>query len=214
VISNEDVSRAIKDCADRSLLEACVYMDGQNAIWSLTSPGEWTWEYNATTGQWNEGQSYGVNDRRIRHSVRAFDRWIVGDDATGLFAEIDPDYHFEYGDPLIWELRSGSNASFPYPVEIPAAFFNFVAALGSAPGSDPIETTPKVMISWSLDGGYRYGNELTRELGRQGEGSKLVRVNGLGTTRSKGIRFRLRISDPVDVVFFGGEMPDVKARAA
>jgi hypothetical protein len=214
VVSNEDVSRAIRNCADRSALLACVYMDGQSAIWCLTSPGEWTWEFNLTTGAWNERASYGRDDARIRCSVRAFDKWIVGDDETGKLAAVDPDYRFEYGDPFVWELRSGANLQFPYPVEVPGAFFNFIAALGSAPGSDPIETDPHVMISWSLDGGYRYGNELYRALGRQGEGGKLVRINGVGTTRSKGIRFRLRVSDPVKIVFFGGEMPDVKARAA
>lgn len=214
VISNDDVSRAIANASDRSLIVASVYMVGKHAFWQITSPGEWTWEYNVTEGAWNERTSKDRSDCRLRCSVRAFDSWIAGDASTGKFSIIDPDYRLEYGDPLVWEIRSGANLHFPYPIEVPSAFFNFTAAAGIASGSDPIETAPRVMVSWSLDGGYTWGNELQRELGRQGAGGKLVRVNAVGTTRSRGIRWRLRVSDPVYVSFSGGEMPDVAARVA
>jgi hypothetical protein len=213
-ISNEAVTRAIAGAADRTLIEASVYMEGPYAIWSLTSPGEWTWEYNVSTGNWHERESEGRSDGRARCSVKAFNRWIVGDVDTGKIASVDPTYRREYGDPLIFQIESGDNASFPRPISIPAAFFDFAAAVGSAAGEDPIETEPVVMISWSLDGGYRWGNELRRSLGAQGEGGRLVRVNCATTTKAKGIRWRLRVSDPVYVSFMGGEMPDVAARAA
>lgn len=214
-VSNEDVSRAISSASDRSQLTACVYMDGPHPIWALTSPGEWTRELNLTYGTWNERKSDGRSDWRARHSVRAFDEWIVGDDETGKLAKVDPAYHFEYGEPLVWEVISGANLQFPYPVEIPSAFFNFTPAVGSASGADPIETKPRVMIRISLDGGHTYGHELARELGRQGQSAALVRVNGVGTTcGGRGVRYWLRVSDPVHIGFLGGEMPDVKARAA
>lgn len=213
-ISNDDVTRAIRDAADRALIEASVYMDGKNAIFALTSPNEWTWEYNATTGAWNERKSYSRDDWRGRRSIHAFDRWIIGDDETGKLGAIDSTYKQEFGEPLVWELQSGDNANFPYRLTIPWAAFDFVAALGSAAGSDPIETDPVVMISWSLDGGHSWGNELRRSLGQQGQSGILVRVNRLGTTKAKGIRFKLQVSDPVLVGFLGGQMPDVQQRAA
>ena len=49
------LSRAIQQAAadgQGSLLEASVHMEGQNAIWRLTNPGVWTWEYNVTTSNW------------------------------------------------------------------------------------------------------------------------------------------------------------------
>ncbi len=213
-ISNDSVTRAIAGSADRTLIEMSVYMDGQQAFVQITSPGEWTWEYNATSGQWNERESYGRPDSRMRRTVKAFGRWIGGDDETGKLASVDSTYKREYNDALIWQVESGDNANFPYPVSVPTAFFDFVAAVGSASGSDPIETDPVVMISWSLDGGYSWGNELHRALGSQGKGGVLVRVNCCVTTKSKGIRFRLRVSDPVYVGFAGGQVPDIKARAA
>jgi hypothetical protein len=214
-ISNADVTRAIRDAADRTLIEASVYMDGKNAIFVLTSPDEWTWEYNATTGAWNERKSYGRDDWRGRRTIHAFDRWIVGDDTTGKLASIDSTYRYEYGAALIWELQSGDNANFPYRLTVPWATFDFVAALGNAAGADPIETRPVVMIRISLDGGHTWGNELRRELGRQGESKRLVRVNRVGTTKGgKGVRFWLIVSDPVLIGFLGGQMPDVQQRAA
>jgi hypothetical protein len=212
-ISNDDVTRAIATAADRTLIEASAYMDGKYAFFVLTSPGEWTWEYNVTTGSWNERESYERDDWRGRHTIRAFDRWISGDDETGKLFTIDNTYRFEEDDPLIWHLESGDNANFPNRIAVPEAFFDFTAALGVAAGLDPIETDPKVMISWSLNGGYDWGSEIQRSLGAQGEGGKLVRVCPVGTTKGKGIRFRLRVSDPVPIGFNGGQMPGVQARA-
>lgn len=212
-ISNDAVSLAIETCADKSLLQACVYMDGKNAFWALTSPGEWTWEYNKTTDRWNERESYGRTDWRGRCTIRAFDRWIIGDDETGKFYHIDATYKKEESDPLIWMLESGDNANFPARLVIPRADFDFTAALGSAPGADPIETDPVVMISWSLDGGYSWGNEVTRALGAQGVADVLVSVARIGMSKGKGVRFRLRVSDPVHIGFAGGTIPAI-ARAA
>jgi hypothetical protein len=214
-VSNEDVVRAIASAADRTLIEASVYMDGQNAFVSITSPGEWTWEFNVTTRLWNERTSKGRDDWRARRSVRAFDRWIVGDDTTGKLASIDPMYRFEYGDPLVATMVSGDNAKFPYRVTVGAAYFDFVVGQGSAPGADPIETDPVCMIRVSLDGGATWGNQLLRKLGKQGQYGTQVSVSRCGTTRGgKGIRFEVSVSDPVIATFLGGDMPDVEARAA
>lgn len=213
-ISNDDVSRAIASAADRTLIEASVYMNGKNALFVITLPGVWTWEYNVTTGSWNERQSYETDDWRARRCIRAFDRWMAGDYTTGKFAAIDNTYKREYGDPLIFHVESGDNAAFPHNTEIPSAHFDFAMGEGEAAGEDPVETDPQVMISWSMNGGYNWGSEVRRSLGRQGEGSKAVVVNRVGTTKAKGVRFRVRVSDPVDCVFMGGELPDIQALAA
>jgi hypothetical protein len=214
-ISNSDVSRAIATAADRTLIEASTYMDGPNAFFVLTSPGEWTWECNLTTGyQWNERQSLDRDDWRARRSIRAFDRWIVGDDESGKLFEIDNTYRREEDDPLVWHLESGDNADFPSRIAVPDLILDFTAALGNAAGADPIETDPVVMISWSLNGGHDWGSEVRRGLGQQGDGGRLVRVTPVGTTKAKGIRIKLRVSDPVPVGFLGGQLPGVQERAA
>lgn len=214
-ISNDDVSRAIETAADRTLIEASAYMDGRNAFFVLTSPGEWTWECNVTTGfEWNERQSYGIDDWRARQSIRAFEKWIVGDKTTGKMFSIDNTYRREEDDALIWTLESGDNANFPSRIAIGPAYFDFTAAVGISDGLAPYETDPHVLISWSLDGGFTFGNELSRALGAEGEGGRLVGISSVGMTKAKGVRFKLRVSDPVEVTFKGGQLPNVDVRAA
>lgn len=214
IISNEDVSRAIATAADPSLIQMFAYMDGQYPILSITSPSEWTWEVNLLTLTWNERQSNGRTDWRARCTIKAFDMWLAGDDETGNLGKIDPTYRKEYTDPLIWELISGSNAAFPKPVAVGSAQFWFNAALGDDAGADVTETDPSVLISWSLNGGYSYGTQVTRALGAEGVARNVVGISTVGLAGPKGVRFHLQVSDPVEPGFQGGEMPNVVARAA
>lgn len=203
-VSNEAVSQAIKTCADPSLIEACCYADGKNAFAVFTSPGEWTFELNLTTGAWNERKSNGRDDWRGRKSVFAFDRWLIGDDLTGKLAAIDSSYKKEYNDALVWLLRSGPNPAFPVEGGLE---FDLTAALGNAAGADPIETDPVAMIRYSCDGGYTFSNQLTRRLGMQGQGDRRVILNRLGMLKAKGLVVEVSISDPVAFEFYGAGTP-------
>lgn len=205
-ISQPDLERAIEACADKSKLEAKVYMAGGNAFWSLTYRGEWTWEHNLNTGNWHERQSYLAGDWRGSCSVKAFDDWIIGDSASGKLFAIDETYYREENDPLIFTVESGIVANFPARFGSPRCDFDMTAAVGLSPGQDPIQTDPRVSIAWSNDGGYRWGNAVTRRLGREGESRQNVSVLRTGVTTAKGRRFRVSVSDPVHVALMGGQM--------
>ena len=84
---------------------------------------------------------------------------------------------------------------------------------GVAAGEDPVETDPQVEVKWSRDGGYRYGVPVWRAIGREGEGARTVSVNRLGLSGPKGIRFQLRVTDPVPVTLFGAELTLIEKRA-
>jgi hypothetical protein len=204
VVSNEAVSAAIKSATDPSTIEACCYTDGKNAFAAFTSPNEWTWEINLATGAWNEKQSYGRDDWRGRKSVFAFDRWLVGDDLTGKLAAIDSTYKKEYTDPLIWTLRSGPNPQYNTRDGLE---FDLTAALGSAPGASPVEIDPVAMIRYSVDGGYTFSSQLSRALGKQGQGDRRVIVNRLGMLKAKGLVVEISVSDPVAFEFYGAGTP-------
>lgn len=209
-IGNDDVVRDIAAAVlagDGALLEAFVHMEGRHAMWSLTYPGNWTWTYNATTKNWHERKSYNRNDCRASSSVHAFNRWLTGDRESGVIFSVDPSFPAEGDDPLVEDIYTGNAANFPARIGIPRADFDFTAAVGVASGLDPIETDPSVLIRWSFDGGYTYGNFVTRKLGKQGQGNKQVTVQRIGLTSGKGVRFHLRVSDRVHVGFMGGEIP-------
>lgn len=207
-ISSDDVTRIISAAAKAQqgdTLEASVHMEGRNAIWRLTNPGEWTWEYNTTTGNWNERKSYNREDCRASCSIKAFGRWIAGDRVNGKLYEILEGYYREGDEHLQYILRSGSYAAFPSRLKNPRMDFDFTAAVGMAAGEDPIETDPWVLIRWSKDGGYSFGNPVTRRLGAEGVGNNRVTVLRGPQSGPKGIVVEVEVSDPVHAGFLGGQ---------
>jgi len=212
-ISTPDVERALSGASDASLLEASVYMTDGSPIWQITSPDEFTWEYNQRTGNWHERESYGRIDCRMSSSVKAFDLWLAGDRTTGKLFHIDSSYYREANDPLIFQIESGIVANFPARFGAPRADFDFTAALGLASGEDPVQTDPQVRISWSDDGGYSWGNPVDRGLGAQGDGLAVATVLRTGLVKARGRRFRLQVSDPVHVGFMGGQLAAMQRAA-
>lgn len=209
IISTPDVSRDVSAAiaaGSGDSLEAETYSFGVNSIWTLTLPGSWTWEYNLTTQNWHERKSYGRDDWRASTIVRAFDRYLAGDRTTSLLFQIDDAYYREANDPLVWELTSGVVTGFPARLGAPRADFNFTGAVGNAAGEDPIQTDPSVLISVSRDGGYSFGNPVSRSLGAQGRSRQNVSVHRCGLSTGKGYRFRLQVSDPVHVGFVGAQL--------
>lgn len=202
-ISSPDVSRDIQAAVlagDKDLIQASVYMYDKNAIWVLTCPDRFTWEYNVASGEWNERHSYNKLSWKGSRSLRMFDRWIVGDQVTGELYQISGSYFLEGIEPLIWQAESGVLVNFPNGMVIPRASFHMTAGVGTLPGVPD----PKVEISWSLDGGYTYGLPVIRRLGGPGMTKSHPYVLNCGLSRGQGIRFRLRVSDPVHVGLNGG----------
>jgi hypothetical protein len=209
IISTPDVSRDVYAAiatGSAEDLEAETYSFGNNSIWALTLPGEWTWEYNITTQNWNERVSYGRSDWRASTIVKAFDRYLAGDRTTSVLFQIDSSYHREASNPLVWEMTTGVVTNFPSRLGAPRADFNFTAGVGQAAGEDPIQTDPSVLISVSRDGGHSFGNPVARSLGAQGVSNQAVSVHRCGLSTGKGWRFRLQVSDPVHVGFVGGQL--------
>lgn len=215
-ISNDDVSRDIAAAVlagDGNSLEASVYMQGSYAIWRLTYPGNWTWEYNKTTGNWHQRKSYGRTDCRGSTTIKAFDRWLSGDRTSGKLFQIDETHYREGDDPLRMILRSGVFAAFPSRLAIPRMDFDFTAAVGMAAGENPVQTDPSVLISLSHDGGFSFGNPVARKLGRQGDGNARVTVLRCGVAGPKGVVVELEVADPVHRTFMGGQMATAQRAA-
>ena len=70
------------------------------------------------------------------------------------------------------------------------------------PPAPILGTVPTVGISWSNDGGFIYGNEIIRQLGRQSEAERIIVLKS-GQTSNIGRRWRLRVSGEVHVAFLG-----------
>ncbi|MEZ0171030.1 hypothetical protein [Microvirga sp. TS319] len=205
VISTRYIERIIAAVPDKTQLHATVYVVGGHAYWSLSSP-EWTWVYDITAQAWHERRSYGLENWRYRHAVKAFDRWIVGDTHSTSLLTITEQSLTEDGSPLAAVIESGPVKQFPARVAVKAAWFDFVVGQGDARSASIPENDPQVAIQWSHDGGVTWSDPILRSLGRQGESRRQIRVNRLGLTTHHGIRFRLTVSDPVYVSLMGGEV--------
>jgi len=202
-ISSDDVSRDIQAAVlagDRSLIEAFVYMYNKNAFWVLSCHDRWTWEYNLSTGEWNERKSYNRDNWKGMKTIRMFDRWLIGDEYSGELYEISGSYFLEGSDPLIWHVESGVLSSFPRGMVVPRASFNCTTGVGNFAGVED----PKIEISWSLDGGYHYGDPVIRRLGGPGQTNSHPYILSGGLSKGQGVRYRLRVSDPVHVGLSGG----------
>lgn len=197
-ISTNDVSRAIQEAVlggDRDIIVAYVYMYDKNAFWVLTCQGRWTWEYNLSTGEWNERESFNRAEWKGMKSVRVFDRWLVGDGYSGELYAVSGTYFLEGTDPLIWQVDSGVVSGFPRGMVVPRASFHCTVGVGTFPTVED----PKILISWSLDGGHSYGAPVVRRLGGPGETHSHPYVLNCGLSKGQGVRYRLRVSDPVHV---------------
>src|SRR6185312_2471568 len=110
----------------------------------------------------------------------------------------------ENGSPLPFWIESGAVANFPNRTAVPEATFALAQGVGIATGDDPMQTDPSVLISWSDDAGVNWSVPLVRKFGRQTTIDGPVRVSKTGMTKNEARRWRLYVSDDVDVILTGG----------
>lgn len=214
-ISTPELDRLIEAVEDEDDLIAWVYQAAGHAYWVLsriTTGSRWTWVFDVSTGNWHERQTYGNDDWRCRFGVNAWGKWFTFDLDSGKAFELSSTTKKDDDQPLVWLLRSGQSHRFPGRAVINRASFDFEVGVGIDAGISPIETDPVVLIRWSDDGGRNWGNWLTRALGTEGE-DIAIDIFRAGMTGRKGRIWEMRISDPVEIAFFGGAM-DIEERAA
>ena len=196
-ISPPDLDRRIESIADKSTLEAYVYVAGGQARWVLSSP-LWTWEFNIATQKWNERESWLKTRWRATQSVWAFNKWLIGDAFTSAIWTIN-DMAFKEGtDPLRFRLESGLVTGFPNRMRVARGDFDFATGVGLNDGM-PIEMSPTAQISWSDDGGSLWTNPRFVPLGELGKYRQRIIVTQCGSAGPRGRRWRLDVSDPVYV---------------
>ncbi len=208
-VSTPDVDRAIGDFIERggdaTTIEMFPYVVGGHCC-IVVQCSAWTWVLDTDTGNWFERQSYPASNWRATGAVDAFDKWIAGDARTGDLIEISEYAHNELGDPLMWTVESGPVSAFPSRMAVAQASFDVAQGVGVATGTDPMQTDPTIAISHSDDGGVTWSVPRIRRLGRQSESPGPVKVTKAGSTKTQGRRWRLQVSDAIDVELTGGAM--------
>lgn len=195
-ISTHGIERKLENDADRESVTSFSYsFEGHSfAGWTST---DYTVSYDAATGTWHERQSWQRQNYRFRNFVRAWGKNIAQDAESGELFYFDPDTYDEDGNPMIWGMDTpiikavGGNGGI-----VDSLHIDFVVG-GGAPQSTDDGYEPKLMLSWSVDGGKTFKGNRELSLGRLGYYQTKVRTRRLGRFEEKGIMFRLRVSDPV-----------------
>jgi hypothetical protein len=191
--------------SEKAGLSAFVTMAGGHAFWHLSSP-HWTVVYDHTTGSWHEREAHGGGRWRASSAARFAGAWVVGDDATGALYTVSELAQRDHEAPIEMRLQSERTASFPARVAVPRADFYFTAGVGQAAGEAPVQTAPRVSISWSDDGGASFSSPLLREIGGEGAYGARASVLRTGAAGPYGRVWRISLADPVHAAFHGAAM--------
>jgi Phage stabilisation protein len=161
-----------------------------------------TWLYDGKTGAWSEWQSYGLTRHRGETSTSFLNDTMVGDYTNGRIYKLRGDSLTDNGDTIIREIQS--------PHSFGADYNNFFMSelrldvetgVGVATGQG---VDPQVMLSLSRDGGHSFSTERWTSAGKIGQYRHRARWRRLG--RARDAVLRVRISDPVKVVFLGASL--------
>lgn len=147
---------------------------------------------------WHERKSKDVYGRdtswRVNGIMQAYGKTLVTDNQDGRVGEMSRDTYTEYGDSIT---RIVSTAPFHGEGEsVRVSEIELTCESGVGLGADD---EPYVTRSYSDDGGFTFGNETSRSLGKQGEYKKRQIWRREGQFHRSRI-YRFSISDPVKVV--------------
>lgn len=193
-ISTHYVERLLEGDSNSSALMSYAHpQEGhQFAGWSGT---DYTVEFDAATQLWCNRESWQLSKWRGRNAFRLWGKTICQDSQSGSLFYLDSDTFTEGDNPLIWGMDTPFLHVFPNGGIVDALHIDMATGVGAllstSQGYDP-----KLMLSWSVDGGATWKGDRELSLGARGQ---MVRVTTrrLGRFGPQGIQFRLRVSDPV-----------------
>ncbi len=192
-VSDHSMERAVANDPEQSSIMAYTHTLEGHAF-AVFAGSNFTRVYDAATGVWHSRESYNQGGRsRARFPVRAWGKTIVGDYLSGNLYYLDKDSFVEGDQPLVWGMDTPTFHVFPNGAVMDALHIDVATgnALTTGQGS-----APKLMLSWSTDGGATWKGNRQLSLGTYGERVR-VTTRRLGRFGPQGVVFRFRISDPV-----------------
>lgn len=180
--------------------EAFAYQDQGHTFYVLTFPtADATWAFDDATGLWLELGYWDTALARFRawkprsHAL-AFGRHLVVDRALGIISEMSIEHFTEADGAAIRRVRRAPHLSTELKRISYAGGFQLDMQVGigltTGQGSDP-----QVMLRFSDDGGWTFGNEHWQKAGPIGKYTTRVFWTRLGAARDR--VFEVAVSDPV-----------------
>src|SRR5262252_81920 len=212
-VSTPDLDRLINREPNKAGLLASVYTVDGHPLWNITGTS-FTWSYDLSTKKWHERASWLSNRWRCTLSIRAFDKWLMGDRDAGVIFSIDPAAFDELGDPLPMRIESAPVEKFPQRIRVPRADFHCDTGVGitTRNKAQPIlgvtNGVPHIRITIADDSSMQEGDtvQITGVGGTtEANGSWSAHVIGNGVVELIGSTF-------VNAYTSGGTFTEVTAR--
>jgi len=176
-----------------TLVEAFGYSHMGHFFYVLTTTGG-TYLYDVMTEEWSERESYGYTNWNPRYHAQYAGKQLVGDSQSNKVGELDHKTYTDWGTTqrMEWTYQ-------PIWAEGQRAFHNRLeivleAGVGATTGQG---ATPKIMLSYSDDGGKTWTSLPDKAFGPLGEYTDRCVWFNLGSARRR--VYRAACSDPVPV---------------
>lgn len=206
-ISTPAIEFQIAQYSDISDAVGLTYQRLGHAFYALSfNEGDTTWVYDSGVGQWHERSSRITDGAgltrdgrwRIDHHVLFNGDNIVSDGFTDKLYKLKETVFDEDGTTMILTrtapvLRKNQDRITIHELQI---LLEPGTGLVSGQGSDP-----QILLSWSIDGGFTFGNAINVPIGQIGEYANRAITGPLGQGRNW--VFRMSISDPVKATIIG-----------
>lgn len=205
-ISTYSIEVAIQSYSTISDCFAQIYTIEGHRFASFTFPtANITWDFNITTGLWNEKQSYNSDtnqDIRWRANAIAFfdNQFLVGDYENGLIYQIDPSSFTENGATIIKQIITPTLFLDYSRFSIDRLILEMDVGVGLNDGQG---SNPQIMMQCSLDGGNTWTFERWQPIGKMGEYITNVFWTMVGFSQGRSAIFEFTISDPVEISITG-----------
>ena len=132
----------------------------------------------------------------VSDCVKLGDRIIAGHYAEDRLFEMSPEAYDEAGSDLVMEVHTPPVHAFPSLLQFERVVLDLIPGVGLNSRSTD-DDNPKVMLSYSDDGGLTWGPERQLSIGAQGDRAIRVIARRLGRSKVAGRTFRIAVSASV-----------------
>lgn len=195
--SSKEVERLIEADPDKANIVAFTHERGGNKFYCLQGT-DWTREYNAKTGTWSTRKDLNNANWHCLNSVKAFGKFLFGDNETGKLFEADYTLFEDNSQPLEWGFVTNLTHDAPNGLTFHSVELDMETGDGLSYTNDG-----KVMVSWSDDNQRTWSGPRHLSLGVTGAYNKRIRTHRLGRTKHQGRSYRVMVTDNVTKALAG-----------
>lgn len=197
-ISNPEMDFIINGYSTVSDAVGFSYMVSGHPMYQINFPSAMaSWLFDASTGMWTRLE-YGLDGERHRAELQAdfINRTLVSDYSNGNIYIFNAQTYTDNGTQIAREIvgRHILDADERFIIDQLYVDMETGVGLSSGQGSDP-----QVMLQMSKDNGRTWSSEMWTDLGEMG--SYLARVVWRRLGLARDFLYKIRITDPVKVVF-------------